>query len=70
MTLLNWHDIESPATYNNDYIIFENLNEDIALNILYVPFNQKTICSKYILNRNYTVKKQINLLKVTDDKEK
>ena len=67
--LLNWHDIGFPVSYN-DYIIFEKLNEDITLNIFYVPFNQKTICSEYISNRNYTVKKQITLLKITDDKEK
>ena len=65
----NWHDIDFPASYN-DYIIFEKLNEDIALNVLYVPFNQKTICSAYISNRNYLVKKQITLLKITDNKEK
>ena len=66
--LLNWHDIGFPVSYN-DYIIFEKLNEDITLNIFYVPFNQKTICSEYISNRNCTVKKQITLLKITDDKE-
>ena len=34
----NWH--KFPASYE-DYAISEKLNEDIALNILYVPFNKK-----------------------------
>ena len=67
--LFNWHDIDFPALYN-DYVIFEKLNDDIALNVLYSPFNKKTIYSEYISNRIYTVKKQIILLKVNDDKEK
>ena len=67
--LLNWHDIDFPASYN-DYIIFEKLNEDIALNVLYVPFNHKTTRTEYISSRNYLVKKQITLLKITDNKEK
>ena len=66
---LNWHYIDFPASYN-DYIILEKLNENIALNVLYVPLNQKTICSEYISNRNYSVKKQITLFKITDNNEK
>ena len=38
--LLNWHDIDFPASFN-DYIIFEKLNEDIALNVFYVLSDQK-----------------------------
>ena len=53
---LNWRLIDFSASYD-DYIIFEKLNEDRALNVLYVPFNQKTICSEYFSNRNYSVKK-------------
>ena len=45
-----------PASFNN-YIVFEQLNEDIALNVLYVPFNKKAICTEYISSRNYTAKK-------------
>ena len=67
--LLNWHDIDFPASFN-DYIIFEKLNEDIALNIFYVPSDQKAICAEYISSRNYTVKKQVNLLKITANNEK
>ena len=36
----NCHDIDFPASYE-DYALFEKLNEDIALNILYVPFEKK-----------------------------
>ena len=53
---LNWIHIDFPASYK-DYAIFEKFNEDIALNVLYVPFNQKTICSEYISNLNYSTKK-------------
>ena len=53
---LNWHHIDFPASYKI-YIIFEKLNEHIRLNVLYVSFNQKTICSEYISNRNYSTKK-------------
>ena len=66
---LNWNHIDFPASYK-DYAIFEKLKEDIALYVLYVPFNQKTICSKYISSRNCSAKKQITLLKINDNKEK
>ena len=57
---LNWDGIDFPPSYN-DYNIFEKFNEDIALNVLHVPFNKKTICSEYISNRNYTAKKNKSL---------
>ena len=66
---LNWDSIDFPASYN-DYIIFEKLNDDMALNVLYVPYNQTIIFSEYIPNRNYTVKKQVTLLKISDNNEK
>ena len=44
---LNWHEIDFPACFA-DYAIFEKLNEDIALNVLYVPFNEVNICPEYI----------------------
>ena len=69
ITMFNWHYIDFPASFN-DYIIFEQLNEDIALNILYVPYNQKTICSEYVSSRNYTAKKQVTLLKITDNNDR
>ena len=67
--LLNWRGIDFPASFN-DCIIFEKLNEDIGLNIFYAPSDQKTICADYISSCNYTVKKQISLLKITDNNEK
>ena len=61
----NWHHIDFPASYE-DYVIFEKLNEDKALNILYVPFDKKDICPEYISKRNFSAKNQIILLKITD----
>ena len=66
---INWDHTDFPASFN-DYIIFEQLNEDIALNVLYVPYNQKTICAEYISSRNYIAKKQVTLLKITDNNNK
>ena len=40
-----------------EYAMLEKLNEDVALNALYVPFNQKTMCSEYISSRNYSTEK-------------
>ena len=65
----NWDEIDFPASYE-DYAIFEKLNEDIALNILYVSFNKKDIHPEYISERNFTTKKQMILLKITDNKDK
>ena len=41
----NWHDIDFPASYEN-YALFQKLNEDIALNILYVPYEKKKYISR------------------------
>ena len=41
----NWSHIDFPALYR-DYIIFEKHNKDVAINVLYVRFNQKTIYSR------------------------
>ena len=65
----NWHEIDFPACFA-DYAIFEKLNEDIALNVLYVPFNEVNICPEYISKRNFTTKNQITLLKITDESDK
>ena len=68
----NWHDIDFPASYE-DYAIFEKLNEDVALNVLYVPllyvpmlFNEVNILPEYISKRNFNTKNQVTLLKITD----
>ena len=65
----NWHEIDFPASYD-DYAIFEQLNEDIALNILYVPPGEKNICPEYISKHNFDTKNQIVLLKITDWSDK
>ena len=36
----NWQNIDFPASYE-DYTTFERLNSDVALNVLYVPFEEK-----------------------------
>ena len=62
----DWHDIDFPASYD-DYVTFERLNDIVALNILYVPFNQINICPAYISARNFDKKHQVVLLKIADD---
>ena len=63
----NWHDF--PASYE-DYVIFEKLNEDVALNVLYVPFDEVNICPEYISKRSFNTKNQVTLLKITDGSDK
>ena len=65
----NWHEIDFPASYE-DYVIFEKLNEDIALNVLYVPFDEVNILPEYISKRNFSTKNQVTLLKITDNSGK
>ena len=36
---LNWHEIDFPVSYE-DYVLFETLNPDVALNVLHVPLNK------------------------------
>ena len=64
---INWYNIDFPASYE-DYVLFEQLNSDIALNILYVPFGKRNVCPEYISKHNFTAKNQVTLLKITDDK--
>ena len=40
---------------------------EIALDILFVPYNKKEIEPAYISNYNYKHKKQVILLMITDD---
>ena len=65
----NWHDIDFAASHE-DYAMFEKLNEDVALNVLYVPFDEVNILPEYISKCNFNTKKQVTLLKVTDDSGK
>ena len=55
-----------PGSYQ-DYVIFEKLNEDVAFNVLYVPFNEVNICREYVSNHNFNTKNQVTLLKITYD---
>ena len=60
----NWKDIDFPPT-NKDWRKLE-LNNDIALNILYIPHNTKKIQLAYRSNNNLTCDKQVILLMITD----
>ena len=67
----DWNGIYFPAS-TPDYKRFEKYNEDIALNILYVPFNKQDkeetvdVLPEYISKFNFTRKKQIALLKISN----
>ena len=60
----NWKDIDFPPT-NKDWRKLE-LNNDIALNILYIPHNTKKIQLAYRSKNNSTCGKQVILLMITD----
>ena len=49
----NWKDIEFPAEHK-DYSAFEKNNNDITLNILYIPHNMEEIRQSYISKHNKT----------------
>ena len=59
----NWKDIDFPST-SKDWKKFE-LNNEVALNILYVPHNTKTIEIAYKSKHNLTREKQIILLMIS-----
>ena len=60
----NWKDIDFAPT-NKDWRKLE-LNNDIAVNILYIPHNTKKIHLDYRSKYNLTYDKQIILLMITD----
>ena len=60
----NWKGIDFPPT-NKDWRKFE-LNNEIALNILYVPYNTRKIQVAYKSKNNLTCDKQVILLMITD----
>ena len=60
----NWKDMEFPPT-NKDWRKVE-LNNDIALNILYIPHNTKKIQLAYRSKNNLTCDKQVILLIITN----
>ena len=63
----NWKDIDFPAT-SKDWKKIE-LNNEIALNILYVPHNTKKIHVAYKSKHNLTREKQIILLMIGNGKK-
>ena len=60
----NWKDIDFPST-SKDWKKFE-LNNEIALNILYVPNNTKKIEIAYKSKHNLTREKQVILLMISN----
>ena len=60
----NWKDIDFPST-SKDWKKFE-LNNEIALNILYVPHNTKKIQVAYKSKHNLTREKQVILLMISN----
>ena len=62
----NWKDIDFPST-SKDWKKFE-LNNEIALNILYVPHNTKKIEIAYKSKHNLTREKQEILLMISNGK--
>ena len=62
----NWNEIDFPST-SKDWKKFE-LNNEIALNILYVPHNTKKIHVAYKSKHNLTREKQVILLMISNGK--
>ena len=60
----NWEDINFPST-SKDWKKFE-CNNEVALNILYVPYNTKQINIAYKSKNNLTQKRHIILLMISD----
>ena len=60
--VFNWHDTDFTASYD-DYAIFEQLNEDIALNILYVPPSEKKYMSSIHIKTQFSHEKSNNIVK-------
>ena len=60
----NWEDIDFPST-SKDWKNFE-CNNEVALNILYVPYNTKKINIAYKSKNNLTQEKQMILLMIGD----
>ena len=61
----NWKDIDFPAM-GKDWKKFELNNNEIALNILYVPHNTKKINIAYKSKHNLTREKQVILLMISN----
>ena len=64
----NWKEINFPAGPKN-WIKFERNNKTIALNVLYIPRNTKTISVAYRSEYNNKRKKQVILLMISNGKK-
>ena len=64
----NWKGIKFPAR-PEEWIKFERNNKTIALNVLYIPRNTKTISVAYRSEYNNKRKKQVILLMITNGKK-
>ena len=58
--IFSWYGINFPTSYK-DYETFERLNSDVALNILYILFEEANVLPEYISNRNFDKKDQVIL---------
>ena len=63
----NWKDTNFPST-SKDWKKFE-CNNDVALNILYVPYNTKQINIAYKSKNNLTQKRQVIILMISDSQK-
>ena len=64
----NWEGIDFPAG-PKEWIKFEKNNKTIALNVLYIPHNTKTISVAYRSEYNNKRKKQVILLMISNGKK-
>ena len=64
----NWKGIDFPAG-SKDWVKFEKNNEAIALNVLHIPHNTKTISVAYKSKYDNKHKEQVILLMITNGKE-
>ena len=64
----NWEGIEFPAGIK-DWKRFERNNKTIALNILFVPHNEKTISLAYKSKYNRKLENQVVLLIIINDEQ-
>ena len=65
--MYDWKGINFPS-HKEDWNTFEKNNRSIALNIFYVPYNNKQIGPAYIPKYNCDRENQANLLMITDGK--
>ena len=61
----NWKNINFPS-HIKDWKTFEKNNDDIAFNILSLPYGKKTIKLQYKSKYNHTRRNQVVLLMITD----